>query len=272
MALVVAQRYGLPQEVIERAKQYLPAGFKEYFSARESLESYIREYEEKLRELKEEKERLENLVLEQERLKAHLEREKREEIRRAVEEIRDRFEEFMAEAEKSLRSVKDRQRLRELFRERFRDVLEEVVEDIREGDWVELLGSKGKVLEVKEDRVKVQFGSVSAWVRKEELKKTQQPIVLEERGVEKLFDLRKGSVSEINLTGLTVEEALTKLELFLQEAHSMGLKSVKVIHGHGVLKRAVQDFLSSSSLVVFHREGYPKEGGSGTSLVYLRRD
>jgi hypothetical protein len=49
----------------------------------------------------------------------------------------------------------------------------------------------------------------------------------------------------------------------LKEAKALGVKSVKVIHGTGVLKRVVEEFLEGSGLVVFRREGYPREGGGG---------
>lgn len=270
MALVVAQRCGVPQEVLLKAKELLPAGFEEYFSARETLEEYIREYGEKLKELEEERKRLEELMAQQEKIREEMEREKREGIRKAVEEVKSRFEEFLFEAEKHIKSIRDRQRLKELFKEKVEAVYKEEEESLQVGDWVEFMGSRGKLLEIKEGRAHVIFGSVKAWVKLSDLKKVEPP--KEERPPEKIFEFRKGSPSEINLVGLSVEEALTKLELFLQEAHSMGLKTVKVIHGYGVLKKAVQDFLSSCPLVVFHREGYPKEGGAGTSLLYLTRD
>ncbi len=271
MALVIAQRCGVPEEILLKAKEFLPAGFEEYFSAREALEEYIKEYRERLKELEEEKNRLEGLIREQEERLEELERKKKEEISRAIQEVRDRFEEFLLEAEKHLKSIKDRQRLRELFREKVEDIYKKEVEEALEvGDWVEFLGSKGKVLEIRGDRANVLFGGVKAWVKISELKKVEPPP--EESPPEKVFEFKKGLISEINLIGFSVEEAIAKLELFLQEAHSMGLKSVKVIHGYGVLKKAVQDFLSSSPLVVFHREGYPKEGGSGISLVYLTKD
>ncbi|HCO39173.1 MAG TPA: endonuclease MutS2, partial [Aquificaceae bacterium] len=184
---------------------------------------------------------------------------------------KDKFEEFLLEAEKYIRSIKDKQRIKELFKEKVENIYKEEIEEaLQVGDWVEFLGSKGKILEIRDDRANVLFGGVKAWVKTSELKKIEPPP--EESPPEKVFEFKKATPSEINLIGFSVEEALTKLELFLQEAHSMGLKSIKVIHGHGVLKKAVQDFLSSSSIVIFHREGYPKEGGSGTSLVYLTKD
>ena len=72
MALAVAQRCGIPEEVLLKAKEFLPAGFEEYFSARDTLEEYIKEYGERLKELEEEKNKLERLIKEQERIKEEL--------------------------------------------------------------------------------------------------------------------------------------------------------------------------------------------------------
>ncbi|MEJ7553581.1 MAG: Smr/MutS family protein, partial [Aquificaceae bacterium] len=242
MALFVAQKCGLPQELIEKAKRFLPVGFEEYFTAREILEGYIKEYHEKLGKLQEERERLEKLAIEQEAMLKELENRKREEIRKAVEEVKKRFEEFLLEAEKHMKSLKDRQKLRELFREKIESVyIKEQEEAIKVGDWVDMFGSKGKVLEIKDDRACVVSGNVKAWVRLSELKRIEQPP--EEEQPKKVYEIKKSLPSEINLIGFSVQEALTKLELFLQEAHSMGIKVVKVIHGYGTLKKAVQEFL-----------------------------
>jgi DNA mismatch repair protein MutS2 len=116
--------------------------------------------------------------------------------------------------------------------------------------------------------VQVSFGSVKAWVEKQKLKKAPPPVVGQE---EYSFEVNKRFPTEINLIGLSTEEAIYKLEAFLKEAKALGIKSVKVIHGTGVLKRVVENFLESSDLVVFRREGYPREGGAGVSVVFLEK-
>jgi DNA mismatch repair protein MutS2 len=272
MALEVAKKLGVPEEVLHKAKENLPAGFEEYFSARKSLEAYIEDYQEKIRALEEERVKLNELVVQYEALKEELERNKREEISKVVQELKDRFEDFIREVQERVHSIKDKQRLKSLFEEKFAVYYQGVEEKIEQGDWVELLGSKGKVLELEGERAKVSFGKVKAWVRISELKKVEPPPQVEKSDTEKVLEFRGGNLKEINLTSLSVDEALAKLEPFIEEAYRLGLKTVKVIHGYGPLKRAVQDFLSSSKSVVFYREGYPREGGAGTTLVYLRRD
>jgi DNA mismatch repair protein MutS2 len=56
----------------------------------------------------------------------------------------------------------------------------------------------------------VSFGSVKAWVEKQKLKKAHPPIEQEEYSLE----VNKRLPTEINLIGLSTEEALYKLESF----------------------------------------------------------
>jgi DNA mismatch repair protein MutS2 len=272
MALEIAKRYGIPDEILRIAQENLPEGSREYITAKENLENYIREYQEKLKELEQDRLELENLKKQQELLLYELERQKEHGWESVLKEAQEYLNQLMKEGEELLSSAKERQKLREFVKEKRKDIERRLKkEEIKVGDWVELMGSRGRVLEIKEGKAGVSFGGVKAWVSLKDLKKTEPPPKREEEGLAG-FEIRKGLPSEISLIGMSVDEALRKLELFLEEAYRMGIKSVKVIHGHGVLKRTVEGYLSSSKLVIFHREGYPKEGGAGTSIVYLSRD
>ncbi|MDW8237494.1 MAG: Smr/MutS family protein, partial [Aquificaceae bacterium] len=125
-----------------------------------------------------------------------------------------------------------------------------------------------KVIEIQGQRAFITLGNARAWVPLYEIKKSEKQTALSRENLEP----PKSLPSEINLIGLSTEEALVKLERYIQEASSLGLKSFKLIHGHSNLKKASQELLSRSELVLFHREGYPHEGGPGVSIVYLKRD
>lgn len=272
MAFEIAKRYGIPHEVLKIAQKNLPEGSKEYMQAKESLGNYVREYEEKLKQVESLKIQLEKIKKEQEKLLYELERQKEQGWEKVLKDALEYLDKLMKEGEELLKSAKERQKIREFIKEKRKDIESRLkVEEIRVGDWVELMGSKGRVIEIKGDKASVTFSGVKAWVSLKDLRRTEPPVRNEEARMAS-FEIKRGLPSEINLTGLSVDEALYKLELFLEEAHKLGARSVKVIHGYGVLKKIVEEFLSSSELVIFHREGYPKEGGAGASVVYLRRD
>lgn len=76
---------------------------------------------------------------------------------------------------------------------------------------------------------------------------------------------------ELRLRRLTVDEALPKLDQYLNAAFLAGLPSVRIVHGKGtgVLRQAVHDMLAEHALVKSFRLGDYGEGGAGVTIVKL---
>jgi len=76
----------------------------------------------------------------------------------------------------------------------------------------------------------------------------------------------------LNLVGLRVDEAISRLEPFLNHASLAGLEEVSVIHGigTGALLRAVRDHLTGHPLVKHFRSGETSEGGNGVTIVTMK--
>jgi DNA mismatch repair protein MutS2 len=70
---------------------------------------------------------------------------------------------------------------------------------------------------------------------------------------------------------MTVEEALERLDAYLDGAQLGGLPVVRIIHGKGTgaLRQAVRKWLSERSDVVSHRLGETWEGGTGVTVARL---
>jgi len=79
------------------------------------------------------------------------------------------------------------------------------------------------------------------------------------------------AIDELRLRRLTVDEALLKLDQYLNDAFMAGLYRVRVIHGKGTgtLRRAVCEQLAKHSLVKSYRPGGYGEGGAGVTIVEL---
>lgn len=77
--------------------------------------------------------------------------------------------------------------------------------------------------------------------------------------------------NEVHLRRLTIDEALPKLDQYLNDAFIAGLYQVRVIHGKGTgtLRQAVREQLAKHSLVESYRPGDYGEGGSGVTIVEL---
>jgi DNA mismatch repair protein MutS2 len=95
---------------------------------------------------------------------------------------------------------------------------------------------------------------------------------------------KKGSVSlperpsraavpaEVNLVGLTVDEALPRVDKFLDDAALGDRHEIRVIHGfgEGKLRKAIAGFLKGHPHVASYRVGGANEGGGGVTIVELR--
>ncbi len=77
--------------------------------------------------------------------------------------------------------------------------------------------------------------------------------------------------SEVHLRHLTVEEALLKLDKYLNDAFMAGSWQVRVVHGKGTgtLRQAVHRALIKHPLVKSYRLGGYGEGGVGVTIVEL---
>ena len=76
---------------------------------------------------------------------------------------------------------------------------------------------------------------------------------------------------ELYLRRLSVDEALLKLNQYLNDAFMAGLYQVRVVHGKGTgtLRRVVTEQLTSHPLVRSYRLGEYREGGAGVTIVEL---
>ena len=145
------------------------------------------------------------------------------------------------------------------------------------GDTVELLklGTKATVLqENKDGTLQIQAGIMKLNVKPEEVYllpdqgRQQQKKLIEQTNRE----LRNLSVSpEVDLRGMSADEAINALDLYLDNALRAKLGTIRVIHGKGtgVLRRAVQQHLKRSKRVKSVRLGVYGEGEDGVTVAEL---
>jgi DNA mismatch repair protein MutS2 len=83
---------------------------------------------------------------------------------------------------------------------------------------------------------------------------------------------REGSLSELNVIGCTVDEALTRAGRFLDETMLTDQRSVRIVHGYGTgqLRRAIAGFLKHHPLVAHAEEAPPNQGGGGVTVIELK--
>ena len=297
-ALAIATRLGLSPALIERARRWLTSSElevesllaeikvarEEAVAAREAARAAQREAERAERELKErlaalEAERRE--VLNQARRQAQ---EELAEVRRELSRIRAEMRRVTAVKEALARAA-----------ERVEELAEEVkplapppkpppagIEELQVGDtvWVAGLGREGQVLALLGDEAEVQIGSFRAKVPLGELELKERTSDRRHRTAEE----REGLTSaiwrltsdkevglELDLRGFRAEEALPRLDKYLDDAYLAGLPKVRIVHGRGTgaLRRLVREALGKHPLVASFRPGDRHEGGDGVTIVEL---
>lgn len=140
---------------------------------------------------------------------------------------------------------------------------------------VSSLNAEGVVTALGESDAEVQIGTIRVRARLSDLlKKSGQPVIEEKK---KIATREVSSVSskspgmEVDLRGLMSEDALDKMERYLEQAYLSGLPFVRIIHGKGTgkLRQAVREQLRGHAYVKSFEEGGSTEGGEGVTVANL---
>jgi len=294
-ALEVARKYGLPDSIIDSAKGLL-GGIKveldsliadltekraQHEKALSELERQHSETEQKKRQLEE---MLSNAAAQKNEMLAKTYREALEIITETKRQMHALLDELKKQGRaKGREIIKQAEGAQELVAAKLREhddyARTPSVDEIIEGDevFVKSLGHDAPVLEVnlKNQRVKVQARGMEIELSMSDIEYKRGKSADSKKGVPDvglLSEAREESLSSIlNLVGLRVDEALSRLEPFLNHASLGGLSEVTVIHGigKGLLLKAVREHVKGHPLVKNFRRGDLSEGGNGVTVIAM---
>jgi DNA mismatch repair protein MutS2 len=139
--------------------------------------------------------------------------------------------------------------------------------------WVPELNATGEVLDLDDDSAEVQVGSFRVRTPQASLELRQRAEPVEERQAPVAVPPPPDVHLELHLRGLRVEEALPRLERYLDEAYRAQVPFVRIVHGKGTgaLRRAVREFLRDYPLIESFRDGEEGEGDTGVTIVRFGR-
>ncbi len=299
-AFDIALGLGLPSQIVLKADEYMSKEAKEVQNFLANLESN-RAAAEKARDeaeaLKERMEALERDIRVRERALAEREgqilEKARERAERLVREKKREADALLAQL-RGLVSKEDARKQEETMREGRERVKRigamapeweapaysgEPVGVLAPGDevYIPRLKKNGTVLEVcNEKEVRVQAGIMKVKMPVRELRRPQasEREVAKTRHGQLAAAKAKEAKSELDLRGLSGEEAKMELEKFLDDAFLANLPQVRIIHGlgTGILKKMVYDTLKSHVQVKAQRLGGYYEGGAGVSIAQLHTE
>jgi DNA mismatch repair protein MutS2 len=134
---------------------------------------------------------------------------------------------------------------------------EGTVESIRDGTYLIMIGALRYRAELA-DLVKLSPGA-----------KPAQP----QHSHSLISDVDKETVSELKVIGQTADEALERVDKFLDEAFLAGAENVRIVHGHGrgILRKAIAQFLEHHPQVESFSLAPPEKGGGGATIVEIKK-
>ena len=292
-AFEIARRLDMPAEIVDEAMKIAGSDVGR-------VESLIAELDTTYQAYREERERAESDSREAERLRTDyetrlkdVEARERELKRNAREEAQRILDGANALVERTVREIRqqgaDRESIRQAHaqlrkaREETRQALgEPEVEPIgpapRVGDrvWLRSFEKEGVVVSVRDgsDRAVIEVGNVRVEVAPGEMERREAAPETGPGEASARFEGRGDVSAEVDLRGLTSEEALDAVDKYLDELYLNRMERATLIHGKGTgaLRRAVGDFLKHDARVKSQRLGNWNEGGSGATVVELDVD
>ena len=134
------------------------------------------------------------------------------------------------------------------------------------------LGLEGTVIDVHGTHAEVDVRGKRLRAALRDLRAIAGPAAASTVKVNVDLQPRDGLISELNVIGATVDEALARLEKFLDQSTLGDLSELRIVHGHGTgqLRRAVGKFLKEHPLVERFETAPENQGGGGATIVYLK--
>ena len=291
-ALTIAQRMGLPEVILSKARTYISEDNKKVEKMIENIKNKSQELDEmreKFAKLQEEAER------DRERAKQEIltiEKQKNEIIKAAYEEAEKMMNEMRSKAsalvekiqheEKNKEDAKKIQKNLNMLSSALREEKNKTVEAVKKiktkvnfkpGDrvFVSSINQFANILKINDSK---ETANVQAGILKLEVPFNEIKVVEEKK--EKVYNVnahKKTAVrSEIDLRGKMVDEGIYELETYLDRATLNGYTEVYVIHGKGTgaLREGILKYLKTSKYVKEYRIGGHGEGGLGCTVVTLK--
>jgi DNA mismatch repair protein MutS2 len=292
-ALQTARRYGLPAEIIDSAKRLLGTRKSEFDSLIADLNMKRKEYQharedlmKREEEVREKGEHIAKLLSDAESSKKGILAEAYQEASEIIADTKRRMHLLLDQvnrSDKELRkkAIKETEMLRQQVNEKLREYEGEDMDipeigDVREGDvvFVKSLGYDASVLHknMTTQRLRVTAGGVEIEVPVSDIRRKREKTLRKGQGPYVHEGKKEAVTMRLNIVGLRVDAALSKLEPFLNHSVLAELREVIIIHGigKGILRRAVHDHLDGHPLIKSFRAGTPEEGGAGVTVAVLK--
>lgn len=295
LAIQTAKRVGVPKEILDRAVELLSPVTRTRLAGLEEIDQLKNDIHTLRDHLRKETSKAQAEQSKYKKLSEQLEKEKENLLSKTVRDSQKKIEELIQQANvdqtfKRHAALQDiKQQLPEIIKSRpgvgisnnVPSSAEEFAEKFPPGSkvYVASLSQDGIVQSLPSGKgeVLVLSGSIRLSLPWKELKppsQAQNPTAQILRRNSNVSVALQDTDRTIDLRGMTVEEAISQLEMTLDQSATQKQDRVKIIHGHGTeaLKKSVRTYLSRSIYVKKWKAGSPEQGGDGVTWAELSED
>ncbi|AVX10609.1 endonuclease MutS2 [Bacillus sp. Y-01] len=296
-AFEISKRLGLSAEVIERAKGYIGSETNKVENMIASLEDSRRQSEHELEEAEELRKEAQKLHKElqsqiiefnekRDKLYEKAEEKAQATVKAASEEAEKIISDLRKMSQKNHAPVKEHELIE--ARKRLEDAVPTLEKSkkkpaapkkqertLQAGDEVKVLswGQKGTLVErVSNNEWQVQMGIMKMKVKEKDLEYISSPKPVETKPLAMVKGKDYHVNLELDLRGERYENALIRVEKYIDDALLANYPRVSIIHGKGTgaLRKGVQEYLKNHRSVKNIRFGEASEGGSGVTVVEFK--
>lgn len=288
-ALTIASSLGLKNEIIEKAKELLGEEHltKEFIiskmkSDQSAIEKDREIIEEEKKKIIKEREELEILLQELELKRKEYSLLAKREMQKILEDTKKKMDELLSSLPKERKEIIEKKKEIEKEIEKINEEISEEeigkefvpFEELEEGDlvFIDKFNKQGIVLkkDLEEKKVSVQIGTMRVILPFTEItRKLNGNFDLEKKEGEILLPEKELPPMKIELHGKTVDEALSKLDKYLDSVALASYPFIYIYHGvgSGILKRAIHEFLKNHP----HVERFTLDPENvGVTIVFLK--
>jgi DNA mismatch repair protein MutS2 len=290
-AFEIAQKIGLPQQVLNLAKTKISAGQKNVDTLLIGLEREKKEILDTRVKLERQQRQVDVLLAENEKLKSYLDENKKVLIREAKDEAKNIILNANKLVENTISEIKssnaNKEKTRDLRENLNRELEKNTVnpdkvkpatadEELKVGDWVKLNDSEttGQVIELIKDNVIIAIGDLRTVAKRKRVQKVSKSVVPKE--VRRSMNSHTGDIAsfspEIDVRGMRTEDALAAIERLFDRALMMGFGNLKILHGKGdgILRKMIRQYLKKYDQVDRMEDEHADRGGDGITYVYFK--
>ena len=288
-AFAISERLGLNKEILSRAKELtkeekinIEDVLKEIYDDKLFIEKEKDEIAKQAEEIKELKNKLK-------RDNSGLDIQEKKIINDAKEKARQILLDAKEEAENLIKEISKKENTRDLNNLK-NEINEDIksltieksavksntkLEDLKKGMKVFIgsINQEGEIINISKN-IRVQVGMMKADFNLDDIfiinniERNNKEIKIDKREI----NIKNNVPTEVNVIGLTVDEATPIIDKFLDDCSMTSMKSVRIVHGKGTgkLRRGLHEYLKTHPHVKNYRNGTFGEGEMGVTVVELK--